>query len=478
MHSIVRFSSDLSTKSPSVQKKFHRILFKNARTAFKEEDLKDTFIKEDWGRFHLISPDPRAPKVLERLFGVHSFVQVDGILENPTLTELCQLAQTLYGDLIRGRTFAIKARRVGHHSFTSMELNQALGAAVNHHREGKVDLKNPEILIIPEVVDQKAYLYTSYHQMKGPGGLPLGSAGPSCVCLMSGGFDSPLAAWMMMKRGVKLNFVFCNVAGAALERSVLGVARTLVDRWGLGQDFTFHTLDFLPIVHRIKEVVPPPLSQLVLKRFFYRAADAIAKEHKAMGLVTGEALGQVSSQTLPNLRAIDSASELPVFRPLIGFDKIEITNQCKKIGTFQVSSVIPEHCQLVQDKPATGASLFQLDQAEALVERDLLTQALLGKKTVSLKALSQAELSLPFIFKKEPAPQDILMDIRPADQYQKAHLPGALSAPLEERSLWEKTLDKKQSYVFCCQRGMESALLAEELQRKGFEAYSLEGGIR
>src|SRR5690606_12565058 len=169
--------------------------------------------------------------------------------------------------------------------------------------------------------------------------------------------DSAVAAWLMLKRGVQLDYVFCNLAGDAYERSVALVAKVLADDWSYGTRPRLHVIDFGPVLDDLRAKSRPRYWQVVLKRLMYRAGDHVAQEARAQGLVTGEAIGQVSSQTLVNLAAIDRASSLPVFRPLIGFDKMDIVELSRRLGTFELSSKVQEYCAIAPGNPATAASV-------------------------------------------------------------------------------------------------------------------------
>ena len=192
------------------------------------------------------------------------------------------------------------ARRAGSFGFGTQDVHVQLGAALNTY--GTVNLDHPEVTVGVELRDGEALLFCG--RIGGVGGLPLGVEGRA-VCLLSGGFDSPVAAWLMLKRGVALDYVFCNLGGEAYERAVVSVAKILADAWSFGDRPKIHIIDFDAVVANLKDVVTPRYWQVVLKRVMYRAAEQVATAIGAEGIVTGEAIGQVSSQTLHNLRAID-----------------------------------------------------------------------------------------------------------------------------------------------------------------------------
>ncbi|MGH7751789.1 MAG: tRNA sulfurtransferase, partial [Gemmatimonadales bacterium] len=309
--------------------------------------------------------------------------------------------------------------------------------------------------------------------------LPHGVQGRG-VCLISGGFDSAVAAWLLLKRGVALDYVFCNLGGEAYERSVVSVAKVLADEWSWGDRPTLHVVDFAPVLTALRRTVTPRYAQVVLKRLMYRTAEAVAGEVGARAIVTGESLGQVSSQTLDNLRAIDEVADLPVFRPLIGLDKQEIIQRAERIGTAVLSAHVREYCAITEDRPVTRARAEAARDEEARVDPDggILAAAVAGRKRMDLRALSATDLLQPYLFATEIAKGARVVDCRDAAQFEAWHYPGAVWRDAGDLAAQFKDLDRSARYVLYCAHGIQSAVVAELMQGAGYEAYSFKGGVR
>jgi thiamine biosynthesis protein ThiI len=242
------------------------------------------------------------------------------------------------GRLVEGRefrSFRITARRAFKtYPMTSVELNRALGAFVLERVPTRVDLEHPEIEIIVEVLPDEAFV--ALDRRPGPGGLPVGSGGTVAV-LLSGGIDSPVAAWRMLKRGCRALFVHFHSVPYLPPTSQAKV-RALVARLTEWQyDSRLFLVPFGEIQREVVLSVPPPARVVVYRRLMVRIAEAIGRREGALALATGESLGQVASQTLENIVAIDAAATGPVLRPLIGTDKVEIIEEAKRLGTFDIS---------------------------------------------------------------------------------------------------------------------------------------------
>ncbi|HYB90003.1 MAG TPA: tRNA uracil 4-sulfurtransferase ThiI [Candidatus Binataceae bacterium] len=262
-------------------------------------------------------------------------------------------------------TFAIRTRRSDKRfALTSMEIDRRAGAAVGAALGLKVDLNNPDLTISIEILADAAFV--SAGKLPGPGGLPVGVSGRA-LSLLSGGIDSPVAAYRMMRRGLRLHFVHFHshplVSAASREK-----ACDLVSHLTRYQGHS--TLLMVPFAALQREIVANsirPLRVVLYRRFMMRIASALARRNGARALVTGESLGQVASQTLENMAVIEQAASMPILRPLVGMDKNEIVEQARALGTFE-TSILPDQdcCTLfVPLHPETRARLEQVESAEA-----------------------------------------------------------------------------------------------------------------
>ncbi len=261
-------------------------------------------------------------------------------------------------------SFRIETQR-GDKNFplTSPEINRQLGAPVKERSGARVDLTNPELTVTVEILSRDAFF--GFDRIQGAGGLPVGASG-RVVSLISGGIDSPVAAYRMMQRGCRLIFVHFHSV-PYLDKTSQEKVRTLVSTLTRHQYLSrLYLVPFGEIQRQIVTAVARPLRVVLYRRMMLRIAEALARTAKAKALVTGESLAQVASQTLDNMAVIQQASTLPILRPLVGMDKQEIIDQARRIGTFDISSIPDQDCcQLFVPKhPATKARTRQVEEAE------------------------------------------------------------------------------------------------------------------
>lgn len=322
-------------------------------------------------------PPPPVGRVLDRVCRVFGVVSASPALETTTdPADIAAKAVALAAATVPGsaKTFRVRSRRSDKTlPYTSTELNQQVGHAVGEVIGLPADLRNPDFDVGVEA-GADSFVFTERHP--GPGGLPVGASGRVHL-LLSGGIDSPVAGWMAMKRGCRVDGVYFHsfplVGDGALEK-VRDLATTLAT---YGGPMKLHVVPFADAQVAIRDACPPRLLVLLYRRLMFRIADRIARAAKAKGLVTGESLGQVASQTLENLAVIGSVTRLPILRPLIGFDKEETIARARAIGTFETS--IQAHidcCSLFVPKhPETKGRPRVLEQAEEALDMDALVAA-------------------------------------------------------------------------------------------------------
>lgn len=280
---------------------------------------------------------------LQRVFGISGICPVVYV-EDEGFEKLCDTVIQYLADVYpdRNKTFKVNARRARkNYPKESMEINMDMGEAIlNAYPEMKVDVHNPDIMLNIEI-REKIYIYSEI--IPGPGGMPVGTGGKAML-LLSGGIDSPVAGYMISKRGVKIDAVYFHAPPYTSDRAkqkVVDLAR-IVSRY-TGPIY-LHVINFTDIQLYIHEKCPHEELTIIMRRYMMRIAEHIAKETDCQGLITGESIGQVASQTMSSLIATNEVCELPVYRPLIGFDKQEIVEVSEKIGTFETSIQPFEDC--------------------------------------------------------------------------------------------------------------------------------------
>lgn len=470
VHLLVRLASELAIKSKRTRTAFQQRLIRNMKDAMRTADA-PARVDSAWGRIYART-NARGVAALPRVFGISSISPVERVVP-AELDAIVAAGVELFSERVRGRSFAVRARRAGTHSFSSTDVMVRLGAALRPLAE-RVDLSNPEVEVHVEVRNKKAYFFAD--RLVGTGGLPIGVEGHA-IALLSGGYDSAVAAWLMLKRGIDLDYVFCNLGGDAYERAVVAVGKVLADEWSYGTRPRLHVVDFGPALDDLRAKVRESYWQVVLKRMMYRAACAVAAERRAEAIITGEAVGQVSSQTLTNLRAIESASDLPIFRPLIGFDKEEIIERARRIGTAALSEQVKEYCAITPGKPVTAARVEAVAAEDARLDHSLVEAAVRERRVLDLRSLTATDLVAPYLFSAEIPKDAVVLDCRPEPQYRAWHFPGARHVDEYEMLRSYKHLDRDRTYLLYCAHGVQTAHLAERMQRAGYEAYSFRGGL-
>ncbi len=462
---------DIVTKSRRTRQRFVETLERNLREALGRAGI--PFELDAAGTRFLIrsEADDAAVSVARHVFGIATVARVEAVLPaDPEV--IARRGGEIFREAVTGKRFAVRAKKLTRYPFSRQDVERALGAALNG--PGKVDLTRPEITVFVELSGDRALLFSD--RQPGACGLPAGIQGRA-LSLISGGFDSAVASWRMMRRGAELHYLYCNLGGIAHERMVLQVVKVLHELWGFGLRPRLHVVDFVPLVAELRSRTDRRLWQLVLKILFYRAAAILARKERADAVVTGEALGQVSSQTLPNLASLDRFAEMPMLRPLLGHDKNEIMAEARRIGTAPLSERVPEMCGLAADRPAVTSRVGVLAREVEKIPAELLRRLVEERRTIDIASVKAEDLREPYLFVEEFGEDSVVIDCREPEEYRLWHLPRAINIPAAELVEGFRRLERDRRYVLYCTFGTQTPLLAERMQQAGYEAYAFRGGL-
>jgi len=369
---IIRYG-EIFLKSKPVFQRFERKLIENITWVLKRENIKFK-IKKERGRIFLLA-GREALNPLRKVTGIVSF-SPSHHLKTSDFKKIKSFCRKKFGNFLKkGETFAVRAKRVGTHSYSSKDLENEVGGLI----EGKVNLKNPKKEIFIEVREKDCYIFTEIFE--GVGGMPLSTAG-KVASLLSGGIDSPVASFLLMKRGCRVVFLhfhsFPLVSRKSIEKC-LQIVKKL-------NNYQFKSklilIPFQEIQLCLKTEAPQKYLVLLYRRSMVRIGEKISKIEGAQALVTGESLAQVASQTLSNLVAVEETAKKPIFRPLIGMDKNEIINSAKKIDTFNISILPQEDCctLFTPRHPATQADPEVLKKIERKIKIKKLEERTFKKR--------------------------------------------------------------------------------------------------
>lgn len=315
-----------------------------------------------------------AQEAVSRIFGIAGFSRAAAVEKD--FDKVIEISGAyLEGALKNAKTFKVEAKRSDKKfPLASPEISREMGGhLLSVYPHLKVDVHNPEVTVMVEVRDKYIFLHGT--QIKGAGGMPVGTGGKAGI-LISGGIDSPVAAWMMAKRGIELTAIHFASPPYTSKRAEMKVVTLLEKVAKYSGRMTMFTVPFTEIQEQIKDNCPEELFTLIMRRAMMKAAEKIARKENCQALITGESVGQVASQTIYALACTDAAANMPVFRPLIGMDKDEIIEISRKIDTFETSILPYEDCCTVftPKHPKTRPNLGDIEKAEQLIPLDELVE--------------------------------------------------------------------------------------------------------
>ena len=472
---IIKLFPEIVVKSKPVRTRMIRILTGNIRNVFQNSGIR-VKVLGNWDRVFVKVPkevsNETSSDILSRIPGIHSFSEV---LSFPytSLDDILRTAAPLAMPEITGKTFCVRCKRKGQETFTSVELERALGEVLwESGKSAGVSLKKPQVTIHVEVDGKKFYLLSNTR--KGIGGYPL-STQEDVLSLISGGFDSGVSSFDFIRRGARVHYCFFNMGGREHEIGVREEAHFIWKKYGSSHRVKFFAVPFEDVVGEILQKIDHHLMGVVLKRMMMRAAAKIAEREGIKALVTGESVGQVSSQTITNLSVIDRVTPVLILRPLITMDKQDIIDKCREIGTEELAAAMPEYCGVISQKPTIHADLGRIEEEEKKFDFSILDKAIEDSRWTDIKEIGEApkgaEPEVEYV--TAAGKGEVVLDVRAPDEAEEnpLKLEGAeiKELPFYKIATEFGNLDQTKTYLLYCKNGVMSRLQALILKERGFK---------
>ncbi len=467
MRFIVKVSPESIVKSRSVRIWHFKRLQRNIVKVLKMTSIEAHVIVHS-DRIEINCDDTESTLCQQRLGdipGIHSILTVEtfSLPEDNPVEFLAKKSLDYYAKTITGKSFAVRCKRSGKHGFSSIEVQRAVGSALfMYEGNSTVNLKQPDITVSIEIKNDKAYFVRD--KKNGLGGYPIGTQG-AVLSLLSGGYDSSVASYKMMRRGCRTNFLFFNLGGTAHSLGAQQAALFLWQKFGCSHNAIFHSVSLDSLVTELMQLPNGSLNGVLLKRAMLKVAELIASKYKIQTLVTGESLAQVSSQTLANLSVIDRATEHLILRPLIATDKREIIDTAEQIGSAIFAQNMVEYCGVISDKPTVAAPIADVKAAEAEMGDKWFYDALDSAQKIDVSDIINNLNQQPQIELVKKIDDQLVIDIRATPKPIKE---ADLHIHFYKLNQQFSSLPQDKEYLLFCDKGIMSQLHAAYLHEQGF----------
>ncbi|MGP9802304.1 tRNA uracil 4-sulfurtransferase ThiI [Rheinheimera sp. NSM] len=473
---LIKLHPEIAIKSKSVRKRQTLLLERNLKTILLQVDS-TVVVNNNFDHLTVrCDSDDEAlrQRLIDRLScipGVVAFAEMQSSAFS-SLHDIFEQVLAVYASQLVNKTFSVRVRRSGSHEFSSIEAERYIGGGLNQHvASAKVQLKKPDLVVTLEIKKDLLIMVRKMHQ--GMGGFPLPSQS-DVLSLISGGYDSAVASYLMIRKGLRTHYLFFNLGGAAHEAGVREMAFLIWQKYSLSHKVKFVSVNFASVVDQILETIDNGLMGVVLKRMMMRAASEVAESLGIKAIVTGESIGQVSSQTIANLSVIDRVTETLILRPLIYQDKQEIIDMARKIGAEDIAKSMPEYCGVISKKPTVNAVLAEVLASEQKFDFSVLQQAVETAKVLDIRTVDyQAEQQAHVVSElAQLPPAAVVLDIRSPEETELKPLSVAghevVELPFFRLASQFANLDQSKQYYCYCERGVMSRLQAVVLQEQGF----------
>jgi len=472
MKFVIKLFPEITIKSRPVRKQFITQLRRNIKDTLKYNEITSD-VQGSWDNIEVSVKDDSKEllvrDVLTRIPGIARILTVKEF-NFQTFDDILEITKQEYAEEIAGKSFVVRVKRSGNHDFKSVDVERYIGGGLLKHTDAKsVDLRTPDVTVKMEIRKQR--LLTISASDEGLGGFPLGCQ-DSVLSLISGGFDSNVASYLMTRRGLQTHYLFFNLGGTTHEVGVKQVAHYLWERFGVSHGVKFITIPFEGVVSEILERVDNSQMGVILKRMMLRAASKIAEQLDIEALVTGESIAQVSSQTLRNLTVIDAVTDTLVLRPLVTMDKPEIIDLSRKIGTYDFAASMPEYCGVISVKPTTRAKFEKIEHEESRFNFDVLENAIETARIERIQNVLSTSTGVADVeIVSVPTAKDVIIDIRHPQEEELAplHLTNndILKIPFYQLNSRLDEIPKDRNALLYCAKGTMSQLHAQQLKVEG-----------
>lgn len=464
---IIKFFPEIMIKGTKAKRQMINQLYTNLQKILFAIS-QDTKITKFFDKMEVVCPIDVVVETRQKLLetpGIELVLEAVQFDNMKTIDEIKVKVNEVAASEIVGKTFKVKAKRVGEQSFKSPEIERNVGGymlAQNKDLTKGVDVNTPEVIINIELIHAQLNVITLKH--KGLGGFPIGTQG-TILSLMSGGFDSTVASYLTMSRGIKTNFIFFNLGGVAHEIGVKQVAYYLWKKFGTSHRVTITTIPFEDVVTEIFRSTNESYMGVTLKRLMLMASEKIADSMDIDALLTGESVAQVSSQTLRNLAIIDQACNKLVIRPLSTMSKPDIMDIAAKIGTKHFAESMPEYCGVISKNPVTHGSFKRMAEEARKFDYTVLDEAVKNAVTVNVDEidLNVAEIGQLEIISDLSDGNYTVIDIRQSPDCIETSV-ETLKIPFFKLKSEFKKLPQDKEYLFYCEKGILSQLHGQYLR--------------
>lgn len=473
---ILKLFPEIMVKGPSAKRQMLGQLYNNLiKLLARFSD--DIHVKKFSDKLEVLTPLSVLSEVRQTLLDTPGIEQVLEALQFDKMETLDQIkvkVNEIMRHEILGKTFVVRVKRAGKHPFNSTAIEQTVGGYMLAHNETKgVDLHTPEVTIRMELINNQLNIITSKHM--GLAGFPLGTQG-DILSLMSGGFDSTIASYLTMKRGMKTHFIFFNLGGMAHEIGVKQVALYLWNKFGASHRVSFISVPFDDVLTEIFRSTHETYMGVTLKRLMLLASEKVANDMDIDALVTGESVAQVSSQTLRNLALIDQVTNKLILRPLATMNKPDIMNIAKDIGTKSFAENMPEYCGVISKNPIIHGSYKRMEKEAKRFDYTVLDKAVKDAKIIYVDEIVDdvANTATIEVISDLNTGKYTVIDIRAEEACIETDGRN-IKIPFHKLKTEFKKLPQDKEYLLYCEKGIMSQLHAQYLldseNRKNVRVY-------